>query len=105
MFRSRRVGRRKQPALKSKVVKLLRYIEGALPVWRGIEELIHCVCGAFMAHVFVVGAIGEQQLFVFTQEWSRVSEALVPQQDEPSSRVQDAGKFAARARAIEPVGG
>ena len=59
----------------------------------------------FVADFFVVGPVSQKKLLVVQQEWSRVGAALVPDEDAPSTRFEDARKFCPRSFAIKPVGG
>ena len=58
---------------------------------------------AFVAHFLIVGAVGQQKLLVVTQERRGFGAALIPYQNAPSLRPQNAGKFRAGARQVEPV--
>src|SRR5208282_364693 len=73
--------------------------------WRWRKKRINDVSGALVAHVLIIGAIGNQKLLVVAQERGRSGSALVPEQHCPSAGLEDAHKLAAGRVALEPVCG
>src|SRR5216684_1097788 len=97
MTLERRVRRRPQSSGESFVVKLLAQAENALLGKRGRKKLMDHGGRALVAHSFIVSAVSQQELFVFTQERRACGLALVPDQDAPSVRPQNADEFRAGA--------
>src|SRR5437899_1542305 len=105
MTLKRRVRRRPQSSGKSLIVKLLAQGEDALLGQRGLEKLMNHGSRALVAHLLIVSAISQQELLVVSQERRACGLALIPDQDAPPSRPQNADEFRAGAWQIEPVRG
>ena len=58
-----------------------------------------------MTNLFVVSAIGQQQLFILAKKFRRICQALIPQQNQPAAGFQDAKEFTPGRCAIKPVSG
>src|SRR5438128_2955809 len=58
-----------------------------------------------MSHLFVVRAVLQKHLLIGPQEWRRIEPALVPDQDDPALRLQNANEFPACFLLLEPVKG
>jgi hypothetical protein len=58
-----------------------------------------------VSNFFIVGSVGQQQLFVVAKKLCRIREALIPQKHQPTAGLQDANEFAPRPLAVEPVSG
>ena len=97
MTLERRIGRRQQASGSAFVVKLLAQVEDALLVRRRREKFMDHGGRAFVAHFLVVGAVGQQEFLVVAQERRGCGAALIPDQDAPSVRLQNAGEFCAGA--------
>src|SRR5450756_984522 len=82
-----RVRRRQQSSGSTFVVKLLAQAEDALLAQRGRKKLMDQGGRAFVAHFLVVGAVGQQELLVVTQERRGCGAALIPYQRAPSLRL------------------
>src|SRR5208337_5318169 len=85
--------------------ELLPQVEDAFFAPRGRKKLMDHGSGALVAHFLIVGAIGQQELLVVAQERCACGAALIPYQDAPSPRSENAGEFGAGARQVEPVRG
>src|ERR1035437_4145973 len=103
MTLERRVRRRQQSSGRAFVVKLLAQAEDAFLAQRGRKEFLDQGGRAFVAHFLIVGAVGQQQLFIVTEERRGCGAALIPDQHAPSLGPQNAGKFGASARQVEPM--
>src|SRR5207237_2506014 len=86
-------------------VELLAEIKGSLLVSSGCKEFMNRGRDALMTHLFVVGAVGQQEMFIVAQERSCIRAAFVPDQNTPTTGFQDASEFAPRTFTIEPVSG
>ena len=78
-------------------------VEPALLKRRRIEKLINHLRSPLVPHVRVVRAVSQQQLLIVAQKRSGIRDPFVPQQHQPSARLENANKFPPRPRAIKPV--
>src|SRR5882724_3349995 len=58
-----------------------------------------------MVHLLVVRRVSQQQALIVRQEAGGVGSAIIPQQNNPAARTEDALELGAAAGAIEPVKG
>src|SRR2546426_1575858 len=96
---------RKSPALQAIEVEGLKVIEGRGPEALRRKERSDIFIDIFMPYLFVVRAVPQKQLLVGPQKWRRIEPALVPDQDDPAFRLQNANEFPARFLLLEPVKG
>src|SRR6266404_9381691 len=105
MTLKRRVRRRPESSGESFIVKLLAQAEDSLLGQSGRKKLVDHGGRALVAHFLIVSAVSQQELLVVSQERGGCGLALIPDQDAPSVRPQNADEFRAGARQIEPVRG
>ena len=100
----RRVGRGQQPAFHAFKVKALSILErSGLKIHRRERGLDDIPVNLFVIHLRVLGRVGVQQLLVSAQERRGVDAPLVPDQREPTLRLENADELRANALTIEPV--
>ena len=91
------VRRREQPPAQALKIEILRVIEARNPV-RATEEgrdRLRIFFNVDVVDLVVIGSVGLQQGFVFTQKWAGGHVALIPDQRHPTARSQDAAEFGA----------
>src|SRR5438876_9064784 len=71
--------------------------------WGWREKFVDGLGGAFMPDLFVVSAIGEYELLVFTQERSGIDTPFIPEQHRPAPSFRDPHELQPCFLQIEPV--
>src|SRR5262249_5450320 len=56
-----------------------------------------------MSNVGIVSSIVKQQLLISAQKWSRIGDALIPEQNQPTARLEDSHKLLTPPHAIKPM--
>ena len=79
------VRRRQQASRGAFEIELLAKIEDPLQVRCVRKKLVNSGRRALVTDFLIVGAIGQQQLFVIAQERRRRGAAFIPDQDTPSA--------------------
>src|SRR4029077_6096958 len=100
-----RVRRGQQSSGESLIVKLLAQAVDTLLRQRGRKKLMNHGGRALVTHLFIVGAISQQELLVVAQKGRSRGLALIPDQNAPPSGPQNADEFGAGTRQVEPMRG
>ncbi len=99
----RRIRRGQQPSGRPLKIKPLHQSKGPLRATRRRKEFVNHRCSPLMAHLFIVGAVSQQQLLILSQESGTLRQPFIPDQDAPPARPQDPFKFRSRPLQIKPV--
>src|ERR1700680_1762823 len=97
------VGGRQEATLQTDGIELLPHGEHTFFERHWIEKLLNPGSCAFVANFLVVRSVGQQQLFVVTQKRRRICTALIPQQHEPSHRLEYPYEFPLGPPPVEPM--
>src|SRR5581483_4170577 len=99
----RGVGRREQAPLKPRIVEFLSQLEDPLPKRRRSKKSADAGGRILVANFRVVSAIRLQELLVIAQERRGIGPALVPYENTPAVRLEDADEFLPCFVAFKPV--
>jgi hypothetical protein len=99
------IGRGAQAAFEALVIEFLAHGERARMEFGWRKEGRNDGADVLVTNFLIVGAEIEEKLFVIAQERSTVDAALVPDQNAPAVRFQNASKFMAGGGQSEPMGG